>query len=79
MLNDYKVNGKRPLDTVTYYTEGNVRPNFGDRRAASVTTGDLRTYVAHRQAEPTQYGKPPANATINRKLAALQLFRKSTP
>lgn len=71
VLNDYTVNGKRSLETVRYYIEGNVRPYFGDRKAASVTTPDIRAYVAHRQAEQTQYGKPPGNATINRELAAL--------
>lgn len=32
----------------------------------------IRAYVAHRKADRTQYGKPPANATINRELAALK-------
>lgn len=69
VLNDYKVNGKRSLETVTYYIEGNARPYFGARRAASVTTADLRAYVAQRKTEGTQYRKPPANATVNRELA----------
>jgi len=71
-LNDYKANGKRSLSTVEHYIEGTVRPYFGDRRAASVTTSDIRAYVTYRQSELTQYGKPPANATINRELAALK-------
>ncbi|MBZ5574866.1 MAG: hypothetical protein LAO09_23680 [Acidobacteriia bacterium] len=42
VLNDYTVNCKRSLVTVTYYIERNVRPYFGDRRAVSVTTADIR-------------------------------------
>lgn len=72
VLNDYRANGKRSIETVQHYIEGNVRPYFGDRRAASVTTADIRAYITHRQSEQTQYGKPPANATINRELAALK-------
>ena len=65
VLTDYKVNGRRSLDTVTYYIDGHLRPYFGTRKAASITTADVRAYVAHRQEEKA------ANATINRELAAL--------
>jgi hypothetical protein len=65
VLTDYKVNGRRSLDTVTYYIEGHLRPYFGTRKAASITTADVRAYVAERQV------KEAANATINRELAAL--------
>jgi integrase len=63
VLTDYRVNGRRSLDTITYYIEGHVRPFFGTRKAASITTADVRQYVAERQAANA------ANATINRELA----------
>ncbi|HSP96837.1 MAG TPA: site-specific integrase [Candidatus Dormibacteraeota bacterium] len=65
VLTDYRVNGRRSLDTITYYIDGHVRPFFGTRKAASVTTADVRQYVAERQAAGA------ANATINRELATL--------
>ena len=65
VLTDYRVNGRRSLDTITYYIEGHVRPFFGTRKAASVTTTDVRQYVAERQTAGA------ANATINRELATL--------
>jgi integrase len=46
--------------------EGALAPWFRGRRLASLTTADIRAYVAQRQAD--EY----ANATINRELAALK-------
>jgi integrase len=65
VLTDYRVNGRKSLETVTYYIDGHVRPYFGTRKAASITAADIRAYVAERQAAEA------ANATINRELAAL--------
>lgn len=65
VLTDYRVNQRKSLETVTYYIEGHVRPYFGTRKAASITTADIRQYVAERQATGA------ANATINRELAAV--------
>ncbi len=67
LLNDYKVNGKKSHDNVkATVVEGALAPWFGGRRMASITTADVRAYVADRQTQGY------ANATINRELAALK-------
>ncbi len=67
LLNDYKINGKRSYENVkSSVVEGALEPWFRGRRMASITTADVRAYVADRQA------KAYANATINRELAALK-------
>jgi len=64
-LNDYSVNGKRSLDKARRSAR-RLNAALGPRRAASLTTADIRAYIAGRQAESA------ANATINRELAALK-------
>ncbi len=77
-LNDYRVNGKRSLDKA----ERNVRrllKYFGGMRASQITTEAIMAYIVRRQSAPTV----PANATVNRELAALRrmlnLAAKATP
>jgi integrase len=65
VLNDYKVNGKRSLETVTYHF-AHLTAFFTERRAASINVADVREYVAQRQAEHAK------NATINRELTVLK-------
>jgi integrase len=65
VLNDYKVNGKRSLGTVTYHF-AHLKGAFKDRRAAGITPADVRAYILRRQEEKA------ANATINRELAMLK-------
>jgi integrase len=50
MLNDYRTNGKRSLDEVERRIAKHLTPFFGGRRLANVTTADVRSYVAERQA-----------------------------
>jgi hypothetical protein len=67
LLNDYQVNGKRSHDNLkTTVVEGALEPWFRGRRMASLTTADIRAYVADRQR------KGYANGTINRELSALK-------
>lgn len=66
LLTDYRVNGKRSLSDVQRRIDKGLTPWFADRRMASITSADARTYVAHRQVGGA------ANATINRELAALK-------
>ena len=67
LLTDYRVNGKRSYANLkSTVIEGALLPWFRGRRMASITTPDIRTYIADRQ----EHGY--ANATINRELAALK-------
>jgi integrase len=66
LINDYTVNGKRAIEHVQRRIDKGLAPWFGMRRMASLTTSDIRAYVADRQE------KGAANATINRELAALK-------
>jgi integrase len=67
LLTDYKVNGKRSHDNLkSTIIDGALEPWFRGRRMASLTTADIRAYVADRQENGY------ANATINRELSALK-------
>ncbi len=82
VVTDYRVNGKRSLRDVETRIRLHLEPAFGCRRMASITTADVRTYVASRQAPvELEDGSPKpgaANATINRELAILKrAFRLS--
>jgi integrase len=59
---DYRVNGKKSIANVEGRIALHLAPYFGGRRMASITTADVRAYVAQRQTEGA------ANATINREL-----------
>jgi integrase len=50
---DYRINGKRSLDVVTRRVNLHLLPYFGGRRMATITTADIRAYVAARQAQTT--------------------------
>lgn len=64
-VNDYRTNEKRSLDKAIVSAR-RLSAAFGHRRAVSLTTADIRAYVAGRQENGA------ANATINRELAALK-------
>jgi hypothetical protein len=66
VLNDYRVNGKRSLDDVQRRFTLHLTPFFGGRRLSTLTTSDVRAYVAQRQTEDA------SNGTINRELTALK-------
>ena len=66
ITNDYKTNGKRSLEEVERRIKLYLAPFFGRRRMATITTVDVRAYIASRQAQEA------ANSTINRELAALK-------
>jgi integrase len=71
----YRTTGRRHLDEVDDHL-AHLTPFFRGRRALAITPDVITAYVALRQAEPTQYGKPPANRTINMELAILKrMFR----
>src|SRR5438128_2497210 len=61
ILNDYQVNGKKSFDNLqNTIIDGALEPWFRGRRMTSITTADVRAYVASRQTDGY------ANATINR-------------
>jgi len=64
--NEYTSNGRRSIVGLRIRIKKGLRPWFGGRRMASITTTDVRAYVAQRQADEI------ANGTINRELSALK-------
>lgn len=78
VINDYKVNGRRSLPEVKRKIELHLLPYFGERRRMmSITTADIRAFIAERQREEkTDNGtitkRAASNAEINRELAALR-------
>ena len=66
LLNDYRVNGRRSLATVRLRLKNYLEPHFGQRRLASITTVDARTFVARRLAAGA------ANGSVNRDLVLLK-------
>jgi len=67
LLTEYKINGRKSHDNLkSTIIEGALELYFRGRRMASLTTADMRAYVADRQS------KGYANGTINRELAALK-------
>jgi integrase len=53
VVNDYRTNRKRSLDDVERRIEMHLKPFFGNRRMASITTADIREYIDSRQKETT--------------------------
>lgn len=66
LLNDYTINGKKSYDHVKRRIDLALKPVFAGKRLISITTAEIRAYVARRQEARS------ANATINRELAALK-------
>lgn len=64
--NDYAVNKRRSIDDLKRRIKLHLKPSFGGRRMASITTADVKAYTKQRldaQASPGE---------INRELAALK-------
>lgn len=53
LLNDYSTNRKKTYAMTKRRVEMHLEPVFGGRRMSSITTSDLRAYIAKRQAEST--------------------------
>lgn len=65
VVTDYKVNQRKSLADLERRIDLHLAPYFGGRRAAQITTADVRRYIATRQ------DKKASNAQINRELSAL--------
>jgi integrase len=85
VVTDYRINGKRSLEHVERRIRLHLTPFFGGRRMTSITTSDIRAFIAHRQAavEHDDGTTTPgaSNAEINRELSiikrAFNLARKA--
>ena len=66
VLNDYQVNGKRSLPDIRCRINKHLKPIFGGRRMAAVTTADVRAFSVRRQKAGA------SNGEINRELTALK-------
>jgi integrase len=66
VLTDYRINAKRSLKNVERSFTKHLRPYFEGRKAAGISTDQVRKYIAHRQ------GQGAKNATINRELSAMK-------
>ena len=83
LINEYTANGRKSLRELQIRIDKHLEPFFRGRRMASITTSDVRTFIAHRQAERIFWGPPDArnsrpvsNGEINRELTALKrMFR----
>jgi integrase len=83
LINEYTANGRKSLRELQIRIDKHLEPFFRGRRMASITTSDVRTFIAHRQAERISWGPPGArnsrpvsNGEINRELTALKrMFR----
>ncbi len=51
LLNDYIANGRRTHADTKRRIEKHLKPFFGDKRMSSITTSDIRAYVAKRQTD----------------------------
>jgi hypothetical protein len=66
LFRDYESNGNRSLRSVRIKVEKHLLPFFRGKRAQQITTAEVRSLVAERQAAGA------SNADINRELAALK-------
>ena len=66
LLNEYRTNGRRSLDTMKGRITNHLTPYFGGRRMTAIGTADVRVFVARRQTAGA------ANGSINRDLTALK-------
>jgi hypothetical protein len=83
IINEYKANSRRSLGHLERRIALHLRPYFGGRRASTITTSDIRAYIASRQmpvARDDGTDMPGAsNAEINRELAALKRIYPGRP
>jgi hypothetical protein len=78
ILNDYRANHRRSLDGVLRRLRLHLKPYFRGRLLVSVTTADVRAYIAKRKADvittgtgETEKSRTVSNAEINNELKVL--------
>lgn len=82
LINDYRVNGRKSLDELERRIKLHLEPFFGKRKLSTITTSDVRAFIAKRQADlitirkatedTAAETKPVSNGEINRELTALK-------
>jgi integrase len=65
LINDYKLNGRKSLERITYSIK-HLNTFFSGMKLSNITTDLIQGYIVERQDEKA------SNATINRELSALQ-------
>ena len=73
MFLDYRVNKKRTLADVECRVRKHLRPMFGGRRMASITTADVQRFVARRQAANASNGEINRELTVLKRMFSLSL------
>jgi hypothetical protein len=63
ILNDYRANNRRSLDGVERRLRLDLRPYFRGRLLVSITTADIRTYIAKRKTDVIATGAGAAEKT----------------
>jgi integrase len=66
VLTDYAINKRRSEAVLERRIRLHLKPVFGKRRMAAITTPEIRSYIAHRQTAGA------SNASINRELTVLK-------
>jgi integrase len=81
LVTEYRINQRRSRTVLERRIEKHLAPYFGRRRMASITTADVRAFIAHRQTQGVVAVRGPrtgtrigdvSNAEINRELAILK-------
>jgi integrase len=83
LINDYKANRRKTLKDTQRRVDLHLAKFFGGRRMSSISTSDVRAYIAKRQDDVIEWGKegerqsrPVSSGEINRELTALKrMFR----
>ena len=87
LMNDYALNQRKSTDDTRRRIEKHLRPYFGNRRMITITTADLRAFVAKRQKDGVvvrrkRAGKVPpgesATEDVQRPVSAAELNRELT-
>jgi len=70
VASDYQMNGKRSAKDLKFRLK-HLLPFFGGRKAADITTADIRRYIVSRQTDDDD-GTGALNGTVNRELSLLR-------
>ena len=73
ILADYTTNARRSTNTVERRLRLHLAPCFGGRRLASLTTSDVRAFVAHRQKAGASNGEVNRELTVLKRMIALTI------
>jgi integrase len=73
LLNEYRMNGRRSLHTATLRLRNYLAPHFGQRHLGSITTTDVRTFVAQRLSTGAANGSVNRNVTLLKRMFTLAM------